>query len=352
MIHWCDFSGREVRMYDTELWRRAACPADEKKKLIPVITLLVGLAEKAVREGLLAIEDDLPGIEPLFVRKGLGLVTDGTDPELVREVLDIWMRTGDFSGIDLLTRMAAADGILCIQRGETPRVMRALLYAYLGEEGVHEDTSPAGPGETGYPRVEPVQPPRAAETAPARVAETADDARCRQELADIMAVNGRVLSEEPVSEDEILALAAAGRLSADGARILAGMLESMPLSLQYRMLAGFEAYDAELHSEILRNRIVFDDLAGCGDRDIQKILREVDTQDLAKALKGTGPELREKIFRNMSSRAVSLLREDMEHMGPVRVEDVEDAQGRMVRVARLLREAGEILIARPGDRFL
>ncbi len=118
------------------------------------------------------------------------------------------------------------------------------------------------------------------------------------------------------------------------------------------MLAGFEAYDAELHSEILRNRIVFDDLAGCGDRDIQKILREVDTQDLAKALKGTGPELREKIFRNMSSRAVSLLREDMEHMGPVRVEDVEDAQGRMVRVARLLREAGEILIARPGDRFL
>lgn len=339
-------------MYDTELWRRAACPADEKKKLIPVITLLVGLAEKAVREGLLAIEDDLPGIEPPFIRRGLGLVTDGTDPELVREVLDTWMHAGDFSGIDLLTRMAAADGILCIQRGETPRVMRALLYAYLGEEGVHEDASPAGPGKTGSPRIEPVQPPRAAETAPAGVAETADDARCRQELADIMAVNGRVLSEEPVSEDEILALASAARLSADGARILAGMLESMPLSLQYRMLAGFEAYDAGLHSAVMKNRIVFDDLARCTDLDIQKILRGVDTQDLAKALKGTGPELREKIFRNMSSRAASLLREDMEYMGPVRLEDVEDAQGKMVRVATRLKDAGEIIIVRPGDRFL
>nr|HPI14520.1 hypothetical protein [Spirochaetota bacterium] len=98
-------------MYDTELWHRAACPADEKKKLIPVIELLIGLAGKAIREGLLAIEDDLPGIEPPFIRRGLGLVTDGTDPELVREVLYTWMRAGDFSGIDLLTRMAAADGI-------------------------------------------------------------------------------------------------------------------------------------------------------------------------------------------------------------------------------------------------
>jgi flagellar motor switch protein FliG len=118
------------------------------------------------------------------------------------------------------------------------------------------------------------------------------------------------------------------------------------------MLAGFEAYDAELHSAVMKNRIIFDDLQGCNDRDIQKILREIDTADLAKALKGASPQLREKIFRNMSSRAASLLREDMEYIGPVRLEDVEDAQGRMVRVATRLKDAGEIIIARPGDRFL
>ncbi len=121
--------------------------------------------------------------------------------------------------------MAAADGILCIQRGETPRVMRALLYAYLGEEGVHEDTS-RGPRGNRLPPREPCNRPGRGNGARA-VAETADDARCRQELADIMAVNGRVSRKSPYRGRKY-SHCAAGRLSADGARILAGCWNRCP----------------------------------------------------------------------------------------------------------------------------
>jgi len=97
---------------------------------------------------------------------------------------------------------------------------------------------------------------------------------------------------------------------------------------------------------------VFEDIVLLDDRSIQKVLREVDTQDLAKALKGVDTEVQEKIFRNMSKRASSLLREDMDFMGPIRLRDVEEAQQKIVNIIRKLEDAGDIIVARAGEEEL
>ena len=81
------------------------------------------------------------------------------------------------------------------------------------------------------------------------------------------------------------------------------------------------------------------------DRSIQKWLREVETQDLAKALKGTDAEVQNKIFRNMSQRAAEMLREDMEFMGPVRKSDVLETQKKLMEILKRLNESGEIVIS-------
>jgi len=94
---------------------------------------------------------------------------------------------------------------------------------------------------------------------------------------------------------------------------------------------------------------VFEDIVMLDDRAIQKVLREVDQQELAKALKSVDSEVQDKIFRNMSKRAASMLKEDMEYMGPVRLKDVEESQQKIVSVIRRLEDSGEIVIARSAD---
>jgi flagellar motor switch protein FliG len=98
---------------------------------------------------------------------------------------------------------------------------------------------------------------------------------------------------------------------------------------------------------------VFEDILLVDDRGIQAVLKEIDNDELAIALKTASDELKEKIFSNMSERAAALIREEMEYMGPVRVSDVEGSQQRIVDVVRRLEDAGEIIITgRGGDKEL
>ena len=108
----------------------------------------------------------------------------------------------------------------------------------------------------------------------------------------------------------------------------------------------------ELAEEIRRRMFVFEDILKLDDRSIQLVLREVDTRDLAVALKGASEEVKEKIFKNMSKRAAQLLKDELEFMGPVRVKDVEEAQQKIINIIRRLEEAGEIVIARGGGEEL
>ena len=94
---------------------------------------------------------------------------------------------------------------------------------------------------------------------------------------------------------------------------------------------------------------VFEDIVTLDDRSIQKVLREVDTKDLALALKTASEDVAGRIYRNMSKRAADMLKEDIEFMGPVRLRDIEEAQQKVVATIRRLEEAGEIIISRGGE---
>lgn len=93
---------------------------------------------------------------------------------------------------------------------------------------------------------------------------------------------------------------------------------------------------------------VFEDIRSMDDKSIQRVLREVDNNDLAIALKGSNEEVQELIFGNLSKRLATMIREDMEFMGPVRLKDVEEAQQKIVNIIRKLEDAGELIISRGG----
>lgn len=111
--------------------------------------------------------------------------------------------------------------------------------------------------------------------------------------------------------------------------------------------------DAELAQKLMDNMFGFDDLDKVDDKGIQMILKEVQSESLVLALKGATPELREKVFRNMSSRAAETLKEDLDGRGPVRVSDVEAEQKEILKIVRRLVDEGQIVIASGGaDEFL
>ena len=97
---------------------------------------------------------------------------------------------------------------------------------------------------------------------------------------------------------------------------------------------------------------VFDNLLDLDDRSIQLLLREVQSESLILALKGTVPELREKIFKNMSQRAAEMLRDDLEAKGPVRLSEVEAEQKEILKIVRKLAEEGQIILGGGGDEGL
>ena len=100
--------------------------------------------------------------------------------------------------------------------------------------------------------------------------------------------------------------------------------------------------------EIRKKMFVFEDILLLDDRAIQRVLRDVDNNDLGVALKAANEDVQNAIFKNLSKRLAAMIKEDMEFMGPVRMKDVEEAQQRIVAVIRRLEEAGELIIVKSG----
>src|SRR3954469_19110372 len=115
------------------------------------------------------------------------------------------------------------------------------------------------------------------------------------------------------------------------------------------ILELLEQADGDLAEEVRRRMFVFEDIIGLDDRTVQLVLREVDTKDLAVALKGTGPEVRQKVMGNLSERAAGNLAEEIDLLGPVRLSDVEEARDKVVKVIRALEEAGQIVLSRGAN---
>ncbi|MEM9883538.1 MAG: flagellar motor switch protein FliG [Planctomycetota bacterium] len=138
-----------------------------------------------------------------------------------------------------------------------------------------------------------------------------------------------------------------------GVNSVAEMLNLTDRTTEKSIMEGLEADDPDLVEEIRRLMFVFEDINLVDDKGIQSVLKEVENDELSLALKTASEDLQDKIFRNMSERAATLIKEDMEFMGPVRVSDVESAQQRIVDIVRRLEDAGEIIISgRGGDKDL
>jgi len=154
---------------------------------------------------------------------------------------------------------------------------------------------------------------------------------------------------ERVLEKKLSTLSSEDYTSAGGVESIVDILNMVDRSTEKTIIESLEEDDPELAEEIKKRMFVFEDIVLLDDRAIQKVLREVDTAELAKALKAVDSEVQDKIYRNMSKRASTLLKEDMEYMGPIRLKDVEEAQQRIVSIIRKLEEQGEIVVARAGE---
>ncbi len=135
-----------------------------------------------------------------------------------------------------------------------------------------------------------------------------------------------------------------------GAKAIAEILNLIDSSAEKNILQSLEAEDPDLAAEVKNMMFVFDDLILLDDRSIQRLLKDVETKDLSIALKATSDEVKSKIFKNVSERVASMIKEEMEFMGPTRLSDVEAAQGRIVEAVRRLEEEGQIIISGRGGK--
>lgn len=133
-----------------------------------------------------------------------------------------------------------------------------------------------------------------------------------------------------------------------GVDSIVDILNTVDRGTEKHIMETLEIEEPELADEIRRKMFVFEDILSLDDKSIQRVLREVDNNELAVALKGAVEDVQNVIFNNLSKRLAAMIREDMEYMGPVRLKDVEEAQQRIVNIIRKLEDSSEIIISRGG----
>jgi len=133
-----------------------------------------------------------------------------------------------------------------------------------------------------------------------------------------------------------------------GVDSIVDILNTVDRGTEKHIMETLEIEEPELADEIRRKMFVFEDIVTLDNKSIQRVLRDVDNNDLSVALKNCNEEVQNVIFSNLSKRLAAMIKEDMEFMGPVRLKDVEEAQQKIVNVIRKLEDSGEIIISRGG----
>lgn len=134
-----------------------------------------------------------------------------------------------------------------------------------------------------------------------------------------------------------------------GVKSAAEILNLLGSAIETSVLDYVRENDNDLAQKIMDNMFTFDDLVNLDDKGIQSLMKEVQSESLVIALKGASPELRERILKNMSTRAAETLREDLETRGPVRLSEVEAEQKEMLKIVRRLADEGQIVLGGGGD---
>ena len=178
------------------------------------------------------------------------------------------------------------------------------------------------------------------------------------EVAKRIAIMDRTSPEvirevERVLERKLSSLVTQDFTTAGGVKAIVEVLNRVDRTTEKTIIETLEVDNPELTEEIKRLMFVFEDIVMLDDRSLQMVLREVDGKDLSLALKATPKEVASKVFKNMSTRAADMLKEEIEFMGPVKIRDVEEAQQKIVNVIRNLEDKGEIVVARgKGDEMI
>ena len=153
---------------------------------------------------------------------------------------------------------------------------------------------------------------------------------------------------EKVLERKLASLVNQDYTIVGGVDAIVEILNTVDRGTEKHIIETLEIEEPELADEIRRKMFVFEDILSLDDKSIQRVLREVDNNELAMALKGSTEEVQTVIFNNLSKRLAVMIREDMEFMGPVRLKDVEEAQQKIVNIIRKLEASAEIIISRGG----
>lgn len=153
---------------------------------------------------------------------------------------------------------------------------------------------------------------------------------------------------EKVLEQKLSSLVNQDYTIVGGVDSIVDILNTVDRGTEKHIMESLEIEDPELADEIRKKMFVFEDILSLDDRSVQRVLREVDNNELAVALKGSNEDVQNLIFSNLSKRLATMIKEDMDFMGPVRMKDVEEAQQKIVNIIRKLEDSAEIIISRGG----
>ncbi|QXE03095.1 flagellar motor switch protein FliG [Terribacillus sp. DMT04] len=168
-------------------------------------------------------------------------------------------------------------------------------------------------------------------------------------IATMSSTSPEIINQvEQILEKNLSATATQDYTQTGGIQAVVEVLNGVDRSTERTILEELEIQDPELAEEIKKRMFIFEDIVTLDNRAIQRVIREVENDDLKLSLKVASDEVKDIVFQNMSDRMAQTFKEEMEFMGPVRLKDVEEAQSRIVSVIRRLEEVGEIVISRGG----
>ncbi len=173
-------------------------------------------------------------------------------------------------------------------------------------------------------------------------------------LAKLEAVAEEMLMEvDKVLQSQLIAMGGKEGKKVGGVNAVAEILNAVDRQTEEEVISEIEEESAQMAEEIRNLMFVFEDIKALDDRSIRELLKEVSNDELTLGLKGASDDLKEKFFKNLSERAATMIQEDLEIMGPVRLSDVEGAQQNIVKAVRRLEAEGRIVVGRgSGDVFI
>ncbi|RNC70712.1 MAG: flagellar motor switch protein FliG [Desulfuromonadales bacterium] len=173
-------------------------------------------------------------------------------------------------------------------------------------------------------------------------------------IADVDQVSPEILQDiDDVIKRELTAMGGIQRYKVGGVEKVVDMFNHLDRSKEKQILEKLDTLSPPLAEVIRKHLFTFEDIFKLDDRSIQAIMREVSNDTLTLAMKTAADEIKEKIFRNISSRAAEMIKEDLEVMGPVRLSDVEKGQSEIIKIVRRMEEEGKVVLAgRGGDDVL